>query len=107
MRFDFPGQIFGGAHAAGERADFSFIKLICDNYTNINERIAILTKCGIKTLYSCENFTNMIARFIIKNLFSFDEQTEFNLFPGRASRLKHHKYARKEVEMLKLSALYG
>ena len=49
----------------------------------------------------------MLARFVVKNLFSFKEQAEFNLFPGKASRLGHHKAERKGVEVLKLSALYG
>jgi uncharacterized protein len=49
----------------------------------------------------------MLLRFVIKNLFSFKDETEFNLFPGKASRLKHHKYVRKGIEVLKLSAIYG
>ncbi len=49
----------------------------------------------------------MLLRFIIKNLYSFKDQTEFNLFPGKAHRLKHHKYKKNDIEILKLSALYG
>ena len=50
----------------------------------------------------------MLVRFIVKNLFSFKEQTEFNLLPGRVKRLSHHKYALPNgIEVLKLSALYG
>jgi AAA15 family ATPase/GTPase len=49
----------------------------------------------------------MLSRFVVKNLYSFKEQTEFNLFPGRATRLGHHRYKKNEIEVLKLSALYG
>jgi uncharacterized protein len=49
----------------------------------------------------------MLIRFAIKNLFSFKEETEFNLLPGRAKRLNHHKYERNGIEVLKLTALYG
>lgn len=49
----------------------------------------------------------MLIRFAIKNLFSFKEETEFNLLPGRVKRLNHHKYERNGIEVLKLSALYG
>jgi len=49
----------------------------------------------------------MLIRFAIKNLFSFKEETEFNLLPGRVKRLDHHKYERNGIEVLKLTALYG
>lgn len=49
----------------------------------------------------------MLLRFTVKNLFSFKDETEFNLLPGRVKRLDHHKYERKGIEILKLSALYG
>jgi AAA15 family ATPase/GTPase len=49
----------------------------------------------------------MLLRVIIKNLFSFKDETEFNLIPGKASRLKYHKYERSGLEILKLSAIYG
>lgn len=49
----------------------------------------------------------MLIKFSIKNLFSFKEETEFNLLPGRATRLSHHKYERNGIEVLKLTALYG
>ncbi len=49
----------------------------------------------------------MLIRFAIKNLFSFKEETEFNLLPGRVKRLNHHKYERNGIEVLKLTALYG
>ncbi len=49
----------------------------------------------------------MLIRFKLKNLFSFKEETEFNLLPGRIKRLDHHKYERNGIEILKLSAIYG
>ncbi|MCF6404130.1 ATP-binding protein [Chitinophaga filiformis] len=50
----------------------------------------------------------MLIRFAVKNLFSFWEETEFNLLPGRTKRLNHHKYQiNEEIEVLKLTALYG
>lgn len=49
----------------------------------------------------------MLLRFSVKNLFSFNDETEFNLLPGRISRLSHHKYSKAGIEFLKLSALYG
>jgi hypothetical protein len=49
----------------------------------------------------------MLIRFAIKNLFSFKEETEFNLLPGKVKRLNHHKYERNGIEILKLTALYG
>ncbi len=54
-----------------------------------------------------EIFTIMLIRFAIKNLFSFKEETEFNLLPSKAKRLSHHKYSKSGIEILKLSALYG
>jgi len=49
----------------------------------------------------------MLIRFAVKNLFSFKEETEFNLLPSKAKRLGHHKYPCGNIEVLKLSALYG
>jgi AAA15 family ATPase/GTPase len=49
----------------------------------------------------------MLLRFSVKNLFSFKDETEFNLLPGRITRLSHHKYSNLGIEVLKLSALYG
>ncbi|WP_028298602.1 AAA family ATPase [Olivibacter sitiensis] len=49
----------------------------------------------------------MIIRFIVKNLFSFKEYTEFNLLPGRFKRLEHHVYSGDVIELLKLNAIYG
>ncbi len=49
----------------------------------------------------------MIIRFIFKNLFSFKEFTEFNLLPGRISRLSHHLHHAPGISVLKLNAIYG
>lgn len=50
---------------------------------------------------------NMLIRFVVKNLFSFYNETEFNLLPGKTKRLNHHKYKVNAFEVLKLTALYG
>lgn len=49
----------------------------------------------------------MLIRLIVKNLLSFKELTEFNLLPGRVSRLPHHIHSAQGISVLKLSALYG
>lgn len=49
----------------------------------------------------------MLVRFIVGNLFSFKEVTEFNMLPGRFSRLPHHVFERGGVSLLKLNAIYG
>ena len=49
----------------------------------------------------------MLIRFLVKNLFSFRELTEFNMLPGRFSRLSHHIIKNEKIELLKLNALYG
>lgn len=54
-----------------------------------------------------ENFTSMLIRFAIKNLFSFKEETEFNLLPSKTKRLSQHKHTKSGIEILKLSAIYG
>jgi len=49
----------------------------------------------------------MLLRFVVKNLFSFKDQTEFNLFPNKTSRLPHHKVEVDGIDILRLSAVYG
>lgn len=49
----------------------------------------------------------MLIRFLVKNLFSFKELTEFNMLPGRFQRMPHHVYAYENIELLKLNAMYG
>jgi uncharacterized protein len=50
----------------------------------------------------------MIIRFVLKNIFSFGEQKEFNSMPNpRLKTLSKHKYAFKGFEILKMSSIYG
>ncbi len=49
----------------------------------------------------------MLIRFIVKNLFSFKELTEFNMLPGRFSRMPYHIYKLDDISLLKLNAMYG
>ncbi len=49
----------------------------------------------------------MILRFKAKNLFSFKDETEFNLLPNRSSNLSHHKIIKNDIAILRLSAVYG
>lgn len=49
----------------------------------------------------------MLIKFIVKNLFSFKEETEFNLFPNKTPRLPHHKISLNGIDVLRLSAVYG
>lgn len=50
----------------------------------------------------------MLLRFIAHNIYSFKEETEFNLFPSsRATHHLHHKRKCNHTEVLSLSAIYG
>jgi len=49
----------------------------------------------------------MLIRFLVKNLFSFKELTEFNMLPGRFNRMPYHVYKENDIELLKLNAMYG
>ncbi len=49
----------------------------------------------------------MLIRFIAKNIFSFKDETEFNLFPNKTQRLQHHKVTISDFEFLRFSAIYG
>ncbi len=49
----------------------------------------------------------MLIRFTAKNLFSFRDETEFNLFPNKTQRLSHHKIKKNNIDILRLSAIYG
>lgn len=49
----------------------------------------------------------MLVRFIVKNLFSFKDFTEFNMLPGKFSRLSHHVFKAGSIDLLKLNVLYG
>ncbi len=49
----------------------------------------------------------MLIRFIAKNIYSFKDETEFNLFPNKTQRLQHHKVKCDDFEFLRFSAIYG
>ncbi len=49
----------------------------------------------------------MLIRFVAKNIFSFNEETEFNLFPNKTQRLSHHKIRQNDFDILRMSAIYG
>lgn len=50
----------------------------------------------------------MLLRFVVKNFLSFNEETEFNLFPSsRTQNLSYHKANANGVDILRMSALYG
>ena len=49
----------------------------------------------------------MLIRFIAKNIYSFKEETEFNLLPNKSKNLSHHKVSNGNVDFLRLSAIYG
>ncbi len=50
----------------------------------------------------------MLIRFVVKNLFSFGEETEFNLLSNKSLKtLQHHKYKNNGIELLKMSSIYG
>jgi len=49
----------------------------------------------------------MLVRLLIKNLFSFQDLTEFNMLPGRFNRMPDHIYETGGLEVLKLNAIYG
>jgi len=50
----------------------------------------------------------MIIRFVVKNLFSFNELTEFNMVPSNGTSLPHHVYKHSNaLSTLRMSAIYG
>ncbi|MBN1601721.1 MAG: AAA family ATPase [Chitinispirillaceae bacterium] len=49
----------------------------------------------------------MIIRFVAKNIYSFKDETEFNLFPNKTQRLQHHRVSVGDFEFLRYSAIYG
>lgn len=49
----------------------------------------------------------MLIRFIAKNLYSFKDETEFNLLPNKTQRLIHHRRTHEHIDFLRLSAIYG
>ena len=50
----------------------------------------------------------MLIRFVVNNVLSFGEQREFNMIPNtRLKTLLHHKYTKGDIELLKMSSIYG
>ena len=50
----------------------------------------------------------MLLRFVVKNLYSFKEETEFNLFPSsKATHHLHHKVKCGDMDAMRLTAIYG
>ncbi len=49
----------------------------------------------------------MIIRIVANNIYSFKEETEFNLLPNRSKHLSHHKINRNDISFLRLGAIYG
>ncbi len=50
----------------------------------------------------------MLVRFVIENVFSFGERKEFNTLPNpRLRTLDYHKYNIGELDILKISSIYG
>ena len=49
----------------------------------------------------------MLLRYSISNFLSFNKSTEFNLFTGEYRRLDNHVRKFKNLDILKLSAIYG
>jgi len=50
----------------------------------------------------------MLLRFVVKNLYSFKEDTEFNLFPSsKATHHLHHRVQCGDMEAIRLTAIYG
>jgi AAA15 family ATPase/GTPase len=49
----------------------------------------------------------MLIRFTARNIYSFKDETEFNLFPNKSQGLKHHKVKKGDFEFLRYSAVYG
>mgnify|MGYP003738690371 FL=1 len=57
-----------------------------------------------------ENFTeeDMLIRFVVENIFSFDEKKEFQMIPLKTLKtLKHHVYDMKKLSLLKMASIYG
>lgn len=49
----------------------------------------------------------MILRIIIDNLYSFGQQTEFNMFTNKSQRHLEHKRFAGKIAYLKMAAIYG
>lgn len=50
----------------------------------------------------------MLVRFVVENMFSFGEQTEFSMIPNkRLKTLEHHRYSINDFDILKMASIYG
>ena len=50
----------------------------------------------------------MLIRFIVENIFSFDDRKEFQMFPVKTLKtLKNHIYDIKDLNLLKMASIYG
>ncbi len=50
----------------------------------------------------------MLLRFVLSNFLSFSEEVEFNCFPYKRYKThRHHIYTTSQIDLLKISALYG
>lgn len=50
---------------------------------------------------------NMLLRFNVKNFLSFNEMTEFSMFPGKVRSKENHLIHLNNTNILRFSALYG
>jgi len=50
----------------------------------------------------------MLIRFVVENIFSFDERKEFQMIPLKTLKtLKHHVYNMEKLNLLKMASIYG
>lgn len=50
----------------------------------------------------------MLIRFVVENIFSFDDRKEFQMFPVKTLKtLKHHVYEMEKLNLLKMASIYG
>jgi len=50
----------------------------------------------------------MLIRFVVENIFSFDERKEFQMIPLKTLKtLKHHVYDMERLSLLKMASIYG
>ena len=49
----------------------------------------------------------MLIRFLVSNLFSFNQETEFNMLTGDIRRFPDHVYNHPKVDVLKTAVIYG
>jgi uncharacterized protein len=50
----------------------------------------------------------MLIRFVVENIFSFDERKEFQMIPLKTLKtLKHHVYNMETLNLLKMASIYG